>query len=81
MNTDLDLDPLAFRAEEFSREELQAKPPELVRKLRMAMLINGVDLSGWPGGLTSSVHSEEDIAETVEAFRESLRMLKREDLV
>ncbi|MBA3516682.1 MAG: aspartate aminotransferase family protein, partial [Rhizobiales bacterium] len=81
LNPELDIDPLAFRPEEHSRQELQAKPPEQVRRLRMAMLIHGVDLSGWPGGLASAVHTQEDITATIDAFRASLRLLKREGLV
>jgi glutamate-1-semialdehyde 2,1-aminomutase len=33
---------------------LKAKPAETVRLLRLAMLVNGVDLSGWPGGFDLS---------------------------
>lgn len=47
-------------------------------QIRLAMLINGVDLNGWPGGLTSVMHTEEDVSNTVEAFRETVAMLKRE---
>jgi len=53
---------------------------ELTRQLRLAMLVNGVDLSGWPGGLTSLAHGPEDVQATAEAFRESLLMLRRERL-
>jgi glutamate-1-semialdehyde 2,1-aminomutase len=49
-----------------------------MQKLRLAMMVNGVDLAMWPGGLTSAVHNDQDRADTAEAFRQSLRMLKRE---
>ena len=62
-------------------EELKANPPELLRKLRLAMLANGVDLSGWPGGLVSSAHGAEDVAATANAFQESTTMLTREGLI
>ena len=42
-------------------------------------MTNGVDVSGKPGGLTSCMHSDEDIALTLEAVRKSVRMLKAED--
>jgi len=40
--------------------------------------LNGVDISGRPGGSTSCRHSEEDLERTTEAVRRSLRMLKDE---
>jgi glutamate-1-semialdehyde 2,1-aminomutase len=60
---------------------LKAKPAETVRLLRLAMLVNGVDLSGWPGGLTSAAHGAQEVDETVAAWSESLAMLKADGLV
>ena len=54
------------------------KGTSLVSKLRLAMRVNGVDLSGWPGGPVSAVHDDRDMDHTVAAFRESIRMLKSE---
>jgi len=73
-----DLRPGDFDPFKLGREELWSKPPELVRKLRLAMLVNGVDLAGWPGGLVSAAHSEADIEATAEAFRAAFEMLRRE---
>jgi hypothetical protein len=42
------------------------------------MLVHGVDLSDWPGGFGSAALSEQGVTATVAAFRESLRLLKRE---
>ena len=42
------------------------------------MLANGVDIMGAPGGLVSAVHSAEDVARTLEAFRVSVRWMKTE---
>ena len=39
-------------------EELALKPKETIHKLRLALLINGVDVTGWPGGTVSVAHSE-----------------------
>ena len=50
----------------------------LTTKLRLGMLVHGVDLFSWPGGPTSAVHDESDLEATVEAFRRTLRMLKDE---
>jgi len=75
------LNPFAFDPLKLSREELQDKPPALLRQLRLALLVNGVDLAGWPGGLTSLAHGQEHVTETVEAFRASLAMLRRDGLL
>jgi glutamate-1-semialdehyde 2,1-aminomutase len=40
--------------------------------------INGVDISGWPGGCVSAAHGPAEVELTADAFRESLRLLKRE---
>ena len=61
--------------------ELKANPPGLADRLRLAMLSNGVDVTGWPGGTISAVHGDRELAETADAFRESLRMLKAEDAI
>ena len=61
--------------------ELKANPPALADRLRLAMLSNGVDVTGWPGGTISAVHGEAELTETADAFRESLRMLKAEDAI
>ena len=61
--------------------ELKGNPPGLSDRLRLAMLSNGVDVTGWPGGTISAAHGEAELAETAEAFRESIRMLKAEDAI
>ncbi len=48
---------------------------------RLAMLVNGVDLSSKPGAIVSAVHEEDDITEAAEALRASLAMLKAEALL
>ena len=45
------------------------------------MLANGVDFMGWPGGVISAAHGDAELAETADAFRESLRMMKAEDAI
>ena len=50
----------------------------LVTKLRLALLVNGVDVNGKPGGTVSAVHTEADIAQTAEAFRAAIGMLRAE---
>ena len=57
---------------------LKARPEGLAHKLRLAMLVNGVDLNPRLGGFLSVTHEPEDVAHAVGAFAESIRMLKRE---
>ncbi|MEZ6071682.1 MAG: aspartate aminotransferase family protein [Pirellulales bacterium] len=58
---------------------LKSRPdPALLMKLRLAMLVHGVELFSWPGGPTSAVHDERDLALTVAAFGSALQMLKDE---
>ena len=48
---------------------------------RLAMLVNGVDISSKPGAIVSAVHEENDLAEATEALKSSLAMLKAEALL
>ena len=59
-------------------QELKDNSPRLVHRLRLALLNNGIDIASWPGGLTSSVHSKDDLEMTVEAFRAALIALQRD---
>ena len=64
----------------FDYRRLKGGNPDLTRKFRSAMTLNGVDVHGMKG-LLSSVHTEGDIEQTVRAFERSIDMLKREGLV
>ena len=59
-------------------EELKSTTPQLLHKLMLGMLLHGVHLSSWPGGLVSAVHTPEDMAQTVAAFRKTLLALREE---
>jgi glutamate-1-semialdehyde 2,1-aminomutase len=65
-----------FDPELLGREQLYRQPPDIARLLRLALNINGIDFSGWPGGLLSAAHSEADIDATVAGFAASLEMLQ-----
>jgi len=75
------IDPDNFDPNAVDQSELTAKPAETVRALRLAMNVHGVDLSGWPGGLLSSTHGDQELAETVTAFTMSLEMLRADGLL
>ena len=58
---------------------LKAKPrPQLLTKLRLGMLLHGVEIFVWPGGPTSCVHNDDDLHRTVDAFQKTLKQLKAE---
>lgn len=50
-------------------------------KVRMGLLVNGVDVNTGPSGTISALHGEEEMALTVDAFRATMRALKREGAV
>ena len=52
--------------------------PALAHKIRAGFLLHGVDLVGWPGGLVSAAHTEEDARSTVAALEGTLAMLAAE---
>ena len=73
------LDPATFDAAKLGFAGLKgAKDPSLAHRLRIAMITNGVDIMGSPGGLVSAVHGPAEVARTLEAFRRSVRAMKAE---
>ena len=75
------IEPGSFDPLECDVEELKGNAPGAADKLCQAMLCNGVDINGWPGGLTSAVHSDGDVSQTIEAFRAAIRMMKQESAI
>jgi glutamate-1-semialdehyde 2,1-aminomutase len=67
-------DPLAQPTEAF----FDKKQAGLVHKFRLATMVEGVDFSGSPGGVTSATHGEAELEDTIKAVRNALRMLKQE---
>jgi glutamate-1-semialdehyde 2,1-aminomutase len=53
-------------------------PLDLVNKIRAGFLLHGVDVAGWPGGLTSSAHTDDDVERTIAAFEATFDMLAAE---
>ena len=70
--------PASFDPLDIDYAELKDRPPELVNKVRLGLLVNGVDIQGWPGGVTSAANTADDISVTADALRETIRMLRRE---
>ena len=72
------IQPTAFDPLSVPWQELKGNVSGAVTKLQLAMLINGVEFNGYPGGTISSVHSKADLDLTINAFKESLKMLRSE---
>ena len=70
--------PRSFDPTQCSLDELKTQPKELVNKLRLALLVNGVDVGGRIGGFLSCTHMADDVAQTAAAFREAIRMLRQD---
>ena len=72
----LDIRPTRFDATSLPWQQIAASSPEAVRKLRLAMLVRGVDLNARASGVLSAAHSDDDVAQTIEALRGAIAMLK-----
>ena len=73
------VDPADFDARTWTLEDIKACAQQQgVSKLRLALLANGVDISGKPGGIVSGVHSAEDVDRTADATRAAVRALRAE---
>lgn len=51
----------------------------LAMKLRVGLLLHGVDIQPWPGAPVSAVHTADDCTRTAEAFRQTIQLLKKEN--
>jgi glutamate-1-semialdehyde 2,1-aminomutase len=60
------------------REELKEQPKQLVERLRLALLLEGVDVGGRIGGFISATHGPAEIEDTVRAFRAAIGSLRAE---
>ena len=72
------LDPERFDPLELDYRDLGANSKALARKVRLAMLVNGVDINGRLGGFASATHGPAELEHTVNAFRSALDMLRSE---
>jgi glutamate-1-semialdehyde 2,1-aminomutase len=74
-----DIRPTTFDASSVPVEWFKPdKRERLLAKMRLAMLVHGIDLKSWRGGIVSSAHTQEDIDLTLQAWRRSLHALKKE---
>jgi glutamate-1-semialdehyde 2,1-aminomutase len=77
-----DIVPSRFDAAAFI-PQMMSKPRgiNMPAQVRMGMLVNGVDLNTAPSGTISAMHGDEEMAITVDAFRSTIRALRREGLI
>jgi glutamate-1-semialdehyde 2,1-aminomutase len=61
-----------------SVEALKTMPEKLVGRLRLALLVHGVDTGGRIGGFLSCTHTEADVDDTAAAFDAAIGMLREE---
>jgi len=68
-----------IEAGEYGSDILKAPvPASLSAKLRIGVLLHGVDIQGWPGAPVSAAHTDTDLEQTVEAFRQTINLLRQE---
>lgn len=72
------IEPTRFDPMSLDYRELLENPADLVRKLRLALLVNGVDVNGRLSGVVSAAHGKDDVDATAATLRASLRMLRAE---
>lgn len=73
------IDPANFDPLSMPFGELKAKPKPIANKLRLALLAHGVDIMGSCTGIISATHDDADLEKTLDAFDQSITMLKAEE--
>lgn len=69
-------DPSGFDPLSIPSVTMKDRPKELIRLLRLAMLVGGVDLNPMCGGLVSATHGSGEVARTAVAFADAIDMLR-----
>jgi glutamate-1-semialdehyde 2,1-aminomutase len=72
------LDPNKFDPFAIDCREMMAVPAALAQKIRLALLVQGVDVMGRLAGFVSATHGKDEMAATLAAFRGALGMLRSE---
>jgi glutamate-1-semialdehyde 2,1-aminomutase len=60
---------------------LKSIPGRVVTAFQRNLNIRGVDLMSYTGGVTSAAHTEEDVRQTLDAFRETIRVMLDEQIL
>jgi glutamate-1-semialdehyde 2,1-aminomutase len=76
---EVDITPSTFDALAFIPRMMgKSRGPGITSQVRMGLLVNGVDMNTGPSGTISAMHGEEEMAITVDAFRATIRAMRRE---
>ncbi len=73
-----EVDAHRFDPHAVTMDELKSPTARLLSRLRLALLLNGIDVNGRLSGFTSIAHDDADIAAAAAALRASVRMLREE---
>jgi hypothetical protein len=60
---------------------LKSIPGNVIAAFGRNLNIRGVDLMSYNGGVTSSAHTPEDVRQTLDAFRETIRVMLDEQIL
>src|SRR5215212_928831 len=60
---------------------LKSIPGAVIAAFQRNLNIRGVDLMSYNGGVTSAAHTEEDVRQTLDAFRETIRVMLAEQIL
>ena len=60
---------------------LKSIPGNVIAAFQRNLNIRGVDLLSYNGGVTSAAHTEDDISQTLVAFRETIRTMLDEQIL
>ena len=76
---DIDTTRERIEAGEHDYQTIKApNDPALAMKVRLGVLLHGVDIQGWPGAPVSAAHTDADREQTIDAFRQTIRLLREE---
>ena len=79
---EVDITPSTFDAQAFIPRMMgKSRGAGITNQVRMGLLVNGVDMNSGPSGTISAMHGEEEMAITVDAFRATIRAMRREGTI
>lgn len=73
--------PARFDAFVCPADELRGNDPATLTALRLALLVEGIDIAGWPGGMISATHDDGCVERTIAGFRSALHSLKKDNVL
>jgi glutamate-1-semialdehyde 2,1-aminomutase len=76
-----DIVPSRFDAASFIPKMINKRGVDITGPVRTGLLVNGVDVNPALSGWISAMHGPEEMAITVDAFRATIRALRREGTI